>query len=249
MRDLLTGKNAVITGTRRGIGRATVEVFAAQGADVWACARKFDSTFEEDMRALARKYGVSIWPVYFDVTDEPGMKAAIHSIWQQKKNLDILVNVAGIADESTSFQMTSIEKMRHIMEVNLFSVTLLTQYVSRFMMRQNSGCIINISSIAGIDGTPAQYEYAASKAAVIGATKNLARELSPYHIRVNAVAPGMIATDMGAQIEESLKQEILFKVIMKRMGNPEEIANVIAFIASDMASYMTGQVIRVDGGM
>lgn len=249
MRDLLSGKNAVITGTRRGIGRAAAEVFAAQGANVWACARKFDDTFEEDMQALAEKYGISIWPVYFDVTDEQGMKAAIHSIRQQKKNIDILVNVAGLADESTSFQMTSLEKMKHIMEVNFFSATLLTQYVSRFMMRQNSGCIVNISSIAGIDGTPAQYEYAASKAAVLGATKNLARELSPYHIRVNAIAPGMIATSMGAQIKEELKQEILSKVVMKRMGEPEEIANVIAFVSSDLASYMTGQVIRVDGGM
>lgn len=249
MRDLLSGKNAVITGTRRGIGRATVEVFAAQGANIWACARKYDSIFEDDMQELSEKYGVSIWPAYFDVTDELGMKAAIYSIRKQKRNIDILVNIAGITDESTSFQMTPIEKMKRIMDVNLFSVTLLTQYISRLMMRQNSGCIVNISSIAGIDGTPAQYEYAASKAAVIGATKNLARELSAYNIRVNAIAPGMIATDMGAQIEEELKQEILSKVIMKRIGNPEEIANVIAFISSDMASYMTGQVIRVDGGM
>ena len=117
------------------------------------------------------------------------------------------------------------------------------------MMRQNSGSIVNISSIAGIDGTPGQYEYAASKAAILGATKHLARALSPYHIRVNAIAPGMIATSMGAQIKEELKQKILSKVVMKRMGEPEEIANVIAFVSSDLASYMTGQVIRVDGGM
>lgn len=249
MRDLLSGKNVIITGTRRGIGRATAEVFASQGANIWACARRFDSTFEDDMQMLAEKYGVSIWPVYFDVTDELEMKTAMYSIRKMKRNIDILVNIAGIADESTSFQMTSIEKMKHIMDVNLFSVTLLTQYVSRLMMRQNSGCIVNISSIAGIDGTPAQYEYAASKAAIIGATKNLAREFSAYNIRVNAIAPGMVATDMGAQIEEKLKQESLSRVIMKRMGNPEEIANVIAFVSSDMASYMTGQVIRVDGGM
>ena len=108
---------------------------------------------------------------------------------------------------------------------------------------------MNIASIAGIDGAPAQYEYAVSKAAIIGATRNLARELAPNNIRVNAIAPGMTETDMGAQIEDTLKQEILGKVIMKRMGKPEEIANVIAFAASDMSSYMTGQVLRVDGGM
>ena len=117
------------------------------------------------------------------------------------------------------------------------------------MARQNHGSIINIASIAGIDGTPAQYEYAASKAAIIGGTKNLARELAANNIRVNAVAPGMIDTDMGLQIDEELKQRILSKVIMNRLGKPKEIADVVAFLASDMSSYMTGQIIRVDGGM
>lgn len=246
---ILVGKNAIITGARRGIGRATVEVFAAHGANIWACARKLDEAFEADMYAIANKYGIEIWPVYFDVTDEDAMKKAIQGIKKQKQSVDILVNVAGIADESTSFQMTSIEKMKHVMDVNFFAVTLLAQYVSRIMSRQNYGSIVNISSIAGIDGEPAQYEYAASKAAVIGATKNLARDLSSYNIRVNAIAPGMITTDMGAKIDESLKKDILSKVIMNRMGEPAEIANAIAFIASDMASYITGQIIRVDGGM
>ena len=246
---MLRNKNAIITGARRGIGRATVEVFAANGANIWACARKQNDEFEANRRALSDKYKVSIWPVYFDVTNEYEMKTAVQGIRKQKLNVDVLVNIAGIADESTSFQMTSIEKMKHVLDVNLFAVTLLTQYISRIMVRQNAGSIINIASVAGFDGTPAQYEYAASKAAIIGATKNLAREFADYNIRVNAVAPGMIETDMGAQIEEKLKQEILSKVIMKRMGKPEEIANVIAFLASDLSSYMTGQIIRVDGGM
>ena len=140
-------------------------------------------------------------------------------------------------------------KMKKVFEVNFFALTLLTQYISRLMIRQNSGSIVNIASIAGIDGDPAQYEYAASKAAVIGGTKKLARELAPNNIRVNAIAPGMIQTEMGAHIEEDLRDEILAKVMMKRMGRPEEIANTITFIASDMASYITGQVIRVDGGI
>ena len=246
---ILKGKNAIITGARRGIGRATIEVFAAEGANIWACARKTDEAFEADMKSVADKYGVEIWPVYFDVTNENEMKQAIQSIRRQKLPVDILVNVAGIAEDSTSFQMTSIDKMKHVMDVNLFAVTLLSQYVSRIMSRQNYGSIINISSIAGIDGAPAQYEYAASKAAVIGATRNLARELAKYNIRVNAIAPGMVSTDMGAQIEDELKQAILANVFMGRMGRPEEIADVIAFIASDMASYITGQIIRVDGGM
>lgn len=218
--DLLKGKNAIITGARRGIGRATVEVFAEEGASIWACARRQDNVFEEEMKELSEKYKVSIWPLYFDVTKEEEIKTAIQSIRRQKISVDILANIAGIADDSTSFQMTSIEKMKHVMDINLFSVTLLIQYVSRLMARQNYGSIVNIASIAGLDGTPAQFEYAASKAAVIGATKNLAREFAGNNIRVNAVAPGMVETDMGAKIEESLKNEILSKVIMNRMGKP-----------------------------
>ena len=246
---LLNGKNAIITGARRGIGRATVEVFAAEGANIWACARKQDFAFEADMRMIADQYNVSVWPVYFDVTDESQVKTAIQQIRKQKLSVDALVNIAGVADESTSFQMTSIEKMKHVMDVNFFAVTLLIQYVSRIMVRQNYGSIVNIASIAGIDGEPAQYEYAASKAAVIGGTKNLAREFAAFNIRVNAVAPGMIATDMGAKIDESLKQKILTKVIMKRLGKPEEIAKAIAYLASDYSSYMTGEILRVDGGI
>ena len=246
---MLKGKNAIITGARRGIGRATVETFAKNGANVWACARNYNEVFEQDMINIAEKYNVQIWPVYFDVTDELQIKEAVQLIRKQKISVDTLVNVAGIADESTSFQMTQMAKMKHVFEVNFFSVTRLIQYVSRLMIRQNSGSIVNIASIAGLDGTPAQYEYAASKAAIIGGTKNLAREFAVNNIRVNSVAPGMIETDMGAQIDEELKNDILSKVILKRMGKPEEIANVVAFLASDLSSFMTGQVIRVDGGI
>lgn len=246
---LLSGKNAIITGAAGGIGKATVEYFAANGANVWACELRAGEQFERDMADIADKYGVWIETVYFDVSDEEQVKEAIKQIRSKKCSIDILTNVAGIAAASTSFHMTDMAKMKKVFEINFFALTLLTQYVSRLMLRQNYGSIVNIASIAGIDGDPAQYEYAASKAAVIGGTKKLARELAPYNIRVNAIAPGMIQTDMGAKIEDNLRDEILSKVMMKRMGKPEEIAHAIAFVASDMASYMTGQVIRVDGGM
>ena len=206
---ILIEKNAVITGARRGIGRATVEVFASQGANIWACARKKDERFEADMQAVSEKYDISIWPIYFDMTNENEMKQAIQTIRKQKISIDALVNIAGIADDSTSFQMTSMEKMKHVFDVNFFSTTLLIQYISRLMIRQNSGSIINIASVAGIDGEPAQYEYCAGKAALIGGTRKLARELAQWGIRVNAVAPGMTETDMGKQIDENLCNEIL----------------------------------------
>ena len=246
---MLENKNIIITGARRGIGRTTVEVFASNGAHIWACARKPDELFEKDMAELSDKYCVGIWPVYFDITDEEQIKSAISSLKRTKKQIASLVNIAGVVEDSTSFTMTSLDKMRKVFEVNYFGLTLLTQYVSRLMIRQNGGSIINVSSIAGIDGTPAQYEYASSKAAVIGGVRQLARELAPYNIRVNSVAPGIVDTDMGGAIDQELKKTVLTTVMMKRVARPEEISNVCMFLASDLSSYMTGQVIRVDGGM
>ena len=248
---MLKNKNAIITGARRGIGNATVETFASHGANIWACARSQDNAFEEDMLSIAEKYGVMIWPLYFDVTDEAQVKHAVQTIRKHMLNVDVLVNVAGIASsgEPTSFFMTSMEKMRHVMNVNLFSVALLTQYVSRLMSKHVSGSIINVASISGMDSTTAQFEYAASKGAIIAGTKNLARALSPYHIRVNAVAPGLIKTDMTDSFAKTSNEALLSNVLMGRMGNAREVAEVIAFLASDLSSDVTGQVIRVDGGM
>ena len=245
----MKNKNAVITGAGGGIGKATVECFAKNGANVWACEIRPSEKFEADMARIAEENGVWIRPLYFDVTDDEDLKKAVKEIRSAKVSVDILANIAGIVAESTSFHMTGMDKMKRVFEVNFFALTALTQLISRIMARQNSGSIVNVASIAGIDGDPAQYEYAASKAAVIGGTKKLARELAANNIRVNAIAPGMIETNMGGQIEESLKEQILSKVMMKRMGRPEEIAQAIAFLASDYASYMTGQVIRVDGGI
>lgn len=246
---MLKGKNAIITGARRGIGRATVEKFAQNGANVWACARKYDENFENDMRSIADKYNVSVYTVYFDVTDEAEIKAAINTIRASKLSIDVLVNVAGIAEESSSFLMTSKEKIQKTLEVNYLSVAMITQYVARIMIRQKQGTIVNVSSIAGMDGAPGQFEYVGSKAAIIGITKELAKEFAQYGIRVNAIAPGIVDTDMGNQIEPSLKEEIVNRVFLKRTGKAEEIAAVIAFLSSDYASYVNGQTIRVDGGM
>ncbi|MEA5136738.1 MAG: SDR family NAD(P)-dependent oxidoreductase [Candidatus Fimivivens sp.] len=246
---MLNGKNAIITGSRRGIGHATVETFAKNGANVWACARKFDETFESDMNLLSEKYGVTVTPVYFDISSDGEMKKAVKQIQADKRSIDILVNNAATVATSTSFAMTSMAKMEEIFAVNFFAQIRLTQYISRLMMRQKSGSIVNLVSIAALDGDPAQLEYVGSKAAMVGATKKLAIELGAYNIRVNAVAPGIIDTDMGYEMQRELMQATLQKTIMKRLGKTEEIADAISFLASDSASFITGQILRVDGGM
>lgn len=245
----LTRTNVIVTGARRGIGRATVEELASRGANVWACARKRDDAFEAAMEKLAKECGVDVWPLYFDVTKTSEIRRAVQAVRKQGKDVDALVNVAGIAEESASFQMTPVDKMRRVFDVNFFGLAELTQYVSRLMAKQSHGSIVNVSSIAALDGEPAQFEYAASKAAIIGGSKALARELAQYGIRVNVVAPGMTDTDMGAQITEDLREKVLSKVILGRLARPEEIAGVIAFLVDDAASFVTGQIIRVDGGM
>lgn len=244
----LEEKNAIVTGSRRGIGHAIVELFAQEGANVWACARTQDIKFEDWCLALSKEHGVEITPIYFDVTNDEEMKNAIKCIRATKRPIDILVNNAGMIPESSSFQMTPIDKMKEVFEVNFFAQLRLSQYVIRLMDRVKRGSIVNIASVAGIDGSPGQLEYSSSKAALILATKKLAAELADSNIRINAVAPGIIDTDMGSHVDDALRDQVLSASIMKRVGEVEEIAEVVAFLASDKASYMTGQVIRVDGG-
>lgn len=246
---ILKGKNAIITGSNRGIGKKTVELFASQGANIWACARQRSDEFELQMSRLSEKYNVIIEPVYFDLDNSEEIQRAMKQIISSKKDIHVLVNNAGIVAESKLFQMTTIEEMKAVFDVNFFAPMLITQYISKRMLRQKQGSIINMASIAALDGEPAQLEYVSSKAALIGATKKLAIELGKYGIRVNAVAPGVTDTDMGNEIKEKVLVETLSKTVMKRMGTTEEIANTILFLASDLSSYITGQVIRVDGGV
>ncbi len=245
---MLKGKNAIITGARRGIGRATVECFAKYGANIWACARKPDEDFEADMAGLAKTYGVWIRPVYFDLTDDEQMKAAVKGIREQKASIDVLVNVAGVLYDAL-LPMISKEKARTLMDVNFFGSLSLTQLVSRMMMRQRKGSIVNIASYLGIDGNAGQTVYSASKAAVINMTKSLAKELSAYGIRVNAIAPGVVQTDMTGNLSQDTMEQLVARSYLHRAAQPVEIANAIAFLASDIASYITAQTLRVDGGM
>lgn len=245
---ILSGKNAVITGANRGIGKQTVEVFAKNGANIWACSRSKSEIFEKELKELSGKYNVSIYPIYFDLTKHDEIKQAMKEIISQKKSIDILVNNAGILPKNKLFQMKSIEEMKNVFEVNFFSHILITQYISRAMIRQKYGSIVNVTSTVALDGIPAQLDYVSSKAAIIGATKALAIELGQYDIRVNSVAPSFINTDLHSNTSNEFLEKVIQNNVIKRLGDSQEIAKTILFLSSELSSYMTGQVLRVDGG-
>lgn len=243
----LSGKTAIITGTNRGIGKEILISFAREGADIWACARQESDEFTKFICEIEKENGVSIRPVYFDLADENQVKTAIKSIIQEKKKIDILVNNAGIAYGAT-FQMTSIEKMKEVFEVNFFSQIYIMQLVSRHMMKQKSGSIINMASVGGIETNPGYLAYGSSKAALIWATKCLSKEIGIYGVRVNAIAPGLTETSMGHYKSEEELQKVMNRTSLRRMGTPNEIAEAVLYLASDDASFITGQVLQVDGG-
>ncbi len=245
---LLKDKNIIITGSARGIGNVILETFAANGANVWACARTKTEEFEDNAHALSEKYHVEIWPVYFDLVDHDQLKTAVKSITSAKRTVDALVNNAGVTYNAL-FLMSPITKMHEVFEVNFFSPFVFTQYIAKTMIRQKKGSIINISSSAGIDGNAGRSVYGASKAAVICATKAMAAELGEFGVRVNSIAPGITQTSMISSMTDKVIQDTILQTDMKRIGNPHDIANTALFLASDKSSYLTGQVIRVDGGL
>ena len=251
---LLEGKTAVVTGCNRGIGKAILENFAKNGADVFAVVRKEQEEFSLYIKDLMSEYKVDIIPIYMDLSNEDEVRSGAKSIIGykdasgEKKSIDILVNNAGMSNPLNSFAMTKMETIRSAFEVNLFGPMLLTQLLARNMMRNKSGSIVFVSSAAAFDGG-ANIEYSASKAAIIGEVKRLAVEYGPYNVRVNAVAPGLTATDMGNSMSEEDEKIALSMNIMKRKGEPREIADTVAFLASDMSSFITAQVIRADGGL
>jgi len=245
---LLEGRNVIITGTAKGIGNVMLATFAENGANVWACARTRTDEFEANARTLREKYHVEIWPVYFDLRDPEQLKAAARAITGSKRTIDVLVNNAGITYNAL-FLMSTKDKLNEVFDVNFFSPFLFSQYIAKTMMRQKRGSIVNIASSAGIDGNAGRSVYGASKAAVICATKAMAAELGEFGVRVNAIAPGITRTTMTTSMTDKVIQDTILQTDMKRMGEPEDIAKTALFLASDLSSYVTGQVLRVDGGM
>jgi len=245
---LLKDKNAIITGCNRGIGKAILTVFAENGANIWAGARQSSPEFESYLQDLSQRYNVGIWPLYFDLQDHEQIKTVIKSIMVTKKAVDILVNNAGITYNAL-FQMSTLDKMKEVFAINFFTPMVFTQLVVKLMLRNRRGSIINIASTAAIDGNAGRSIYGASKAAMICATKAMAAELGESGIRVNAIAPGVTQTEMLSSMTADVIQETIQQTHLKRVGEPIDIARTCLFLASDSASYVTGQVLRVDGGL
>lgn len=245
---LLKGKIAVITGCMQGIGRATLDLFAKEGADIFACCQIETEEFSQHINKLKKQFNVEITPVYFDLSDDNGIKEAAKTIMQTKKPINTLVNIAGMTKDAL-FQMVTKEQLLQVFNINFFSQIVFTQYMVKLMLKYGGGSIINISSISALDGNPGQLTYGASKAAWISATKTMSAELGPQGIRVNAIAPGLIATVMTENLPQEAISRWMSKSSTKRLGLADEVAKAIVYLASDLSSFVTGEIIRVDGGI
>ena len=239
--------NAIITGSNRGIGKAMVEAFAGAGYNVWACVRKPTPEFEAWMDETASRNGVWIKPIYFEMTDTASVDKGIKQILDESESVDVLVNNAGISTVGL-LSMSKLDDIRKLFEVNYFAMLQIIQKVSKKMARQKKGVIINMGSIAGIEPQPGKIAYGSSKAAVMMMTKCLAKELGPMGIRVNSIAPGPIETEMIHQYNDEMLAKLASESALRRLGKREEIAQVALFLASEQASYINGEIIKVDGG-
>ncbi len=242
----LTGQIALVTGAGRGIGRAVALKFAAEGADVVCVSRTAENSqrVADEIKALGRK----AWPHAVDVADAGAVNAAAEAILAATGRVDILVNNAGVTRDGLLARMSEAD-WDTVLDTNLKGAFLLTKALARAFMKQRSGRIINIASIVGLIGNAGQCNYAASKAALIGFTKSVARELASRGVLVNAIAPGFIETDMTSGLKEELKAELLKTIPLGTFGHAEDIAGAALFLASPAARYITGQVLTVDGGM
>lgn len=239
--------NAIITGSNRGIGKAMVEAFADAGYNIWACARKSTPEHEAWLDDTASRNGVWIKPVYFEMSDTESLNNGIKQILDENLTIDVLVNNAGISTVGL-LSMSKVDDIRKLFEVNYFAMLQIIQKVSKKMARQKKGVIINMGSIAGIEPQPGKIAYGSSKAAVMMMTKCLAKELGPMGIRVNSIAPGPIETEMIHQYNDEMLTKLASESALRRLGKREEIAQVALFLASEQASYINGEIIKVDGG-
>ena len=244
---LLDGKTALVTGASRGIGRAIALRLAAEGASV-AINYAGNTAKAEETKAAIEAAGGKAALFQADVSDSAQVEQMVAAVTEAFGNIDILVNNAGITRDGLLMRMKE-EDFDAVLDTNLKGIFHVTKAVSKLMMKKRAGRIVNMASVVGIMGNAGQTNYAAAKAGVIGFTKSAAREFAARGITVNAVAPGFIATDMTAAMPEKAKEATLAAIPLRRMGEPEDVANAVAFLVSDQASYITGQVVKVDGGM
>ena len=246
---LIQNKTAVITGCNKGIGKKILEVFSANGATIFACVRNVSEEFKTFANEMEKEFNNKIIPIQFDLNDEDQVKKAASNILSSNSPIDILVNNAATI-YTALFQMTSIKKLKETFETDFFSQTLFTQYILKSMIKKKSGSILYISSSSALDGNEGRSAYSSAKAAIIAQAKALSREVGMYNIRVNAIAPGLTDTDMMKEnTPKEIVNEVASRTSLRRIANPQEIANAALFLSSDLSSYITGQVIRVDGGM
>jgi 3-oxoacyl-[acyl-carrier protein] reductase len=242
----LEGKKAVVTGAGRGIGRAIALALAGHGADV--AVLDMDEAGAGETAGLIEQTGRKSLALGVNVSSLKAVEEAINKILDLWDSIDIVVNNAGITRDNLLVRMKE-DEWDSVIAVNLKGSFNLSKAVARSMMKQRSGCIVNIASIIGMMGNAGQANYAASKGGLIALTKSLAKEMAPRGIRVNAVAPGFIATEMTDKIPEKLRDEMVSAIPLRRMGEPDDVAAVVSFLTSPSAGYITGQVIVVDGGM
>ena len=244
--SLLADKVAVVTGAGRGIGRAVALAYARMGADVACVSRTEENSAKAaaEVEALGRR----AWAVAVDVSDTAAVDAAAGKILDDAGRVDILVNNAGVTRDNLLMRMSE-EEWDTVLDINLKGAFNFTKAFSRTFIKQRSGRIINIASVIGLIGNAGQSNYAASKAALIGFTKSIAKELAPRGITVNAIAPGFIETDMTAALDDKVRESIIGNVPLGRFGSPDDIAHAAVFLAMEPSSYITGQVLTVDGGM
>ncbi len=244
---LLKGKKAIVTGGARGIGKEIVMDFLREGASVTFIDLNPSDSMAE-MEAAAAAGGGSVAFRKADVSKAEEIDPVVEAIIKETSVVDILVNNAGITRDGLIFRM-SVENWEKVLSINLTSAFLVSRIVARQMVKQKGGSIVNMASIVGVGGNGMQANYAASKAGLIGLTRSLAKEVGSRGIRVNAVAPGYIDTDMTRALPEAARQAFLTQISMNRAGTPAEVAKVVTFLASDMAAYVSGDVLRVDGCM
>ncbi|HMA68953.1 MAG TPA: 3-oxoacyl-[acyl-carrier-protein] reductase [Candidatus Mcinerneyibacterium sp.] len=242
----LEGRVALITGAARGIGKEIALKLSGAGADIVIC--DLDEDMIETTINEIKEYGNKAHGIVCDVTSEESVKEMIDEIYRKFEKIDILVNNAGITMD-TLFMRMGKDKWDKVIDVNLTGAFNVTKAAIRGMIKQRGGKIINISSVVGLMGNPGQVNYSASKAGLIGLTKSIAKEYGKRNINVNAVAPGFISTEMTDKLSEKAEKELLDNISIKRKGTPEDVANTVLFLSSDLSDYITGQVILVDGGM